>query len=71
MNTDWATRGAPDAKSTIEACRVLVAMGGRGTPPVLYLIQKDGLSRAQAEAVVAACQPDTVWQKIVRFVWHR
>lgn len=68
MNIDWATIRAPDAQSEMQAARVLVAKEGQGTPPVVYLMQKDGLSREQAEAVVRACQPISWRQRIARLI---
>jgi hypothetical protein len=54
---DWARRGAPDAKSAGMASHVQECVLAAGTPPEIFLMQRDGLSRSQADAVVATCRP--------------
>jgi hypothetical protein len=54
---DWACRGAPDAKSAGMASHVQECVLAAGTPPEVYLMNRHGLSRAQAEEIVEACRP--------------
>jgi len=64
MDSDWATKGAPDAISAGHAARVLDGLNSNVSAQH-YLMTHDGLSRHQADELVKACRVKSgLWDKI-------
>ena len=73
MDEEWAIRGAPDAQSAGHAVCVLAALQVRGMSPERYLMTHDGMSKAQAETLVAACRVQSwndYYQSKLRMIFH-
>lgn len=58
LHPKWPEWGAPDNRSMAAAVRVqmLLAAGAAGSSPADYLIEHDGYTRDEAEAIVANCK---------------
>jgi hypothetical protein len=65
MIDEWATSGAPDAQSAGHAARVLMLIRTQGMTPERYLMRRDGMSQAQAAAIIAACHSQS-WVEYFR-----
>ena len=56
LHPKWSEWRAPDTSSMIEAVRVqMLLAAGAGGSPADYLVEHDGYTREEAEAIVANC----------------